>query len=197
MTEHALAKLRLALALMTLVHVLGCWGRTGLKDPPLGVTDQFVGSADPDSLWLARYDFAKLQGNYGLVVFSYDIQYSDDVRLEFPNGDTRRQGLRFWEYEFPAGGWDVSLQDHKFGFWVVPRTSMVNWQYNLTMVVQYHKHRIVYAGRIVVNLDDYFESGPRVGFHFDEDLGPWLKKYADRTQGIKIDTVIMELGGTH
>ncbi|HUU44177.1 MAG TPA: hypothetical protein VM118_00465 [Acidobacteriota bacterium] len=55
----------------------------------------------------------------------------------------------------------------------------------------FHRGRIVYGGRLIVDLAA--ESITAVEQHFDEDMGDWPAKEEFISRSIKIDTVLMQV----
>ena len=194
---HQYRRLILMIIVTAMTFSVSCLGTIGFKPPEKGVTEQFFRESGDELVNLATYDFSRLENGHGLFVFSYEFVYDSSVITNSRRGDKGIRGIRVWEHKFNPSEWDIKRVQKQFQFWRIPDEStagLTSHGWMATLMYECRKGRIVYGGRIHIDHDTYFETGPSVSFHFDEDMGEWLKVNADRVSGIKIDTVIMAAG---
>lgn len=169
---------------------------SGLYAPRKGVTEQFFCETDDRTIEINNYDFSRLDDGYGLYVFSYEFRGSRGNNVTGWSPE-EKEGVRVWEHKFSEKEWDVKKEFTKFKYWGyrdLTSLMLAKVGNEVTMFVTFHKGRIVYGGRLVVDSRTYYTEGPQVEFHFDEDMGPWLEAFGDEIADIKMDTVVMNAG---
>jgi len=182
-----------------LLAVVACFAlscASGLYAPRPGVTEQFFRGAEDELIEVNTYDFSRLENGYGLCVFSYELRGSRGNNITGWKPE-EKTGIRVWEHKFSANEWDVKIARKKFKYWgyrSFMTLGLTKAGYEVAMHLTFHKNRVVYGGRLVVDSRTYFTDGPQVEFHFDEDMRPWLEAYGNQIADIKIDTVMMGAG---
>lgn len=170
----------------------------GMYAPSKGITHEFYRQEkiQGEVIYVNEYDFERLNQNKGLYLFSYEFRSSRGNKII--GFDTEvKSGLRVWEHVFSEAEWDVKIKFEKFIVWghrTFITLLLTKGGYTITLQATFHKGRIVYGGRLIVDMSTYFKSGPSVEFHFDEDMKPWLEKYRNEIKNVKIDTVLMIAG---
>ena len=184
-------RLSLAVVLAAAMSLLSC--SAGLITPKKGVTEQFFKEDDGKFVDLADYDFSRLERGYGLCVFSFDYLGMKGNSITGFKSQTER-GLRVWEYKFKADDWEIKKLRKKMLVWGSRdplALYLTKSGYVVSIFLEFHRGRIVYAGRLKVEWPLYLIDGPETEFRFDEDMQPWLNLYGDRVKDIKIDSVQM------
>ena len=180
----------LSIITISLVLLLSCTTYT-LKTPPNGKTGSFF-ERNSDQLKInSRYDFSRLQRNYGLVIFSYEIEGMTGSNLGGSNPEVKT-GIRVWEEKFDDKDWEIKQVEKKIELWkksTFVGASMSETTTSVKLGVTFHKGRIVYGGRMVASdIGDDFE----VLMEFEVDCEMFLKTYENQLDGINIDTALVK-----
>jgi hypothetical protein len=161
--------------------------------PDQGITPQFY----PDQNWaavdLSKYDFNRLKQGAGLCVFSYEFRGDAGNKITGFNEETER-GVRVWEYAFTKADWDIKEIDRTITFWgyrSLLTLFLKKSGFRIRTHMEFHKGRIVYGGRMIVEFTGRDDQPPRVQMQFGEDMEPWLQAMPDSLNWIKIDTSLI------
>lgn len=187
-------ELILVIGLISMIGLISC--AAGLQTPPLGVTRRLVRETDGQLVRLEEYDFSRLKRGYGLCVFGYDLTGTRGNRI-IGSSPQEKKGIRVWEYGFEPDDWERTFLDKKFLVWAYRGFStlfLVKSGYSIRTIMEFRKGRVVYAGRIVYNTNNYYNEPPSLEMHVDEDLQPLLDLYGKELTDIKIDIVPMQVG---
>ena len=167
-----------------------------MRAPKKGVTDKFYSDPDSASVDLNRYDFSRLKRGYGLCVFSYRFVGDEGNKISGFHRTTKK-GMRVWEYHFLPGDWDVKTVEKRIMFWGYRPLTYLFLAYegwDVRTHVTFHKGRIVYGGRLLVNFTaDSLPELSRVEEHFQEDLSSWLLNHSQVLDSVKIDTALIQV----
>ncbi|MFZ1682548.1 MAG: hypothetical protein WAU88_00320 [Candidatus Zixiibacteriota bacterium] len=159
-----------------------------IKEPKIGVTREFrsgVSSAESGG----TYDWSKLQGDYGLYVFSYEIAGPDGnggVEVK----QVRKQGLRVWEKKFSMGQPDSLFEVNSFSAYEVKHPNPLFTEIRQARVgipCLYIKGHIVYGGHLNVMVTD-ISPVDSSSSSIDRMFSQFLSDYEEHLTGIKVDT---------
>jgi hypothetical protein len=169
--------------------LIACGPYYSAKDLKKGVTDEF-NRGNASKVEQDRYEWSKLQGNYGLVAFSYRLSAQQG------SGEKRdtigyHSGLRIFEYKFKKEQGDtahrvidlVVLSWLKLGFGYNSNTDL-----HLNLPCLFVKHQLIYGG--VVEIDARNEFPEVVAELWPDSLfTDFLAANKDRWQTIPVDTI--------
>ncbi len=176
--------------------ILLCACAPKLGAPSEGITNQFFREFGGQTIPEPKYDFSRLEKGYGLFVFSFESkQLVGDRTTGFD--ENKRSGLCIWEYLFRdmSGLAPVvisrdfaAVSKGNIGYLGLPDA----WKtcINATFLAG----RVVYGGRIEIELENNRLFPPEVTNKGEEDLAAFLKACPDSSLVLPIDTVLMLLG---
>jgi hypothetical protein len=159
-----------------------------IKEPKMGVTKKFrsgVSSAESGG----TYDWSKLQGNYGLYVFSYEIA-GPNGNLGFEVKQVRKQGLRVWEKKFSTGQPDSLFEVNAFSAYEEQHPNPLFTEIRQARVgipCLYIKGHVVYGGHLNVMVTD-ISPVDSSSSTIDSIFSQFLRDNEEHLTGIKVDT---------
>ncbi len=161
-----------------------------LKTPPKGKTGSFYERNSDQLKADSRYDFSRLKENYGLVLFSYQVEGM--TGSSFGTKPEIKTGIRIWEEKFSDKDWEIKQIEKDVELWgqsTYAGSYSSSQSTKVKLEVTFHKGRIVYGGRMVASdIGDDLD----IEMHFEEDCNEFLKMYENQLNGVKIDTALVK-----
>lgn len=166
---------------------------SSMQAPKKGITNQFFRQNNGEVQNLNKYDFNKLKDGYGLCIFSYEYVGKKGNNL-IGKKEQVIKGLRVWEYKFTDTEWDIKFLEKDMLVWGYPDMSalfLAKSGFKIKYRVTFHKGRVVYGGRVLVDWDTYLRDGPSMGFFYDKDIKDWWENNKNIIPVDKIDTALI------